>query len=81
MKTRDVSSAEKIATFLEELRMPSLLVQPFPIQIANSQYIQFYWCSADEDIQQGGALSHLPVYSMVRTAVLYTKLRYGRSHV
>ena len=32
-KTRDVSSDEKIAKFLEELRMPSLLVQPFPAQM------------------------------------------------
>ena len=29
-KTRDVSSDEKIAKFLEKLCMPSLLVQPFP---------------------------------------------------
>ena len=32
-KTRDVSSDEKIAKFLEELRMSSLLVEPFPTQM------------------------------------------------
>ena len=82
MKTRDVlhcvssllrklamlAPTKKIAKFLEELRMPSLLVQPFP----SSQYGTFNSTGA----------AQMQIYSIVRTAVLYIqKLRYSRSHI